>query len=88
MTYSHVALIHLSRMHFPICIGRTSLFHILELLGGIIHFYLNSNGALCGQTEEMRRLIWVFAVCPCPSKRTLGLHRLTQSVIISVCCVL
>ena len=82
MTYSHVALIHLSRMHFPICIGRTSLFHILEVLGGVFHFYSNSNGTLCEQTEETRRLISVCAVCPCPSKRTLGLHRLTQSVII------
>ena len=31
-------LTHLSRMHFPISIGRMSLFQILGVLGGILHF--------------------------------------------------
>ena len=32
------ALTHLSRMNFPISIGRMSLFQILGVLGGIFHF--------------------------------------------------
>ena len=56
----------LSRMKFPISIGRTSLFQILEVLGGIFHSYSSSNRTFCEQTVEtlirrrvLRRLIWV-----------------------------
>ena len=59
-------LTHLSRMNFPISIGRTSLFQILEVLGGIFHSYSSSNRTFCEQTVEtlirrrvLRRLIWV-----------------------------
>ena len=34
-------LTHLCRMYFPIPINWTSPFPILELLGGIFHFYSN-----------------------------------------------
>ena len=34
-----ISLTHLSRMNFPISIGRMSLFQILGVLGGIFHFY-------------------------------------------------
>ena len=70
-------------MNFPISIERTSLFQILGVLGGIFHFYSNSNIRFCEQTVEtlirrriMRCLIWVCAVCLCPTKRTLGLYGL------------
>ena len=46
------ALTHLSRMDFPISIGRTSLFQILGVLGGIFHLYSNSNRTFCKQTVE------------------------------------
>ena len=72
-------LTHLSRMYFPIFICRTSLFQILRVLGGIFHFY--SNRTFFEKTVEtlirrriQRRLIWVCAVCHCPTKRTLDLY--------------
>ena len=46
------------------------------LLGGIFHFYSNSNTAFCKQMMEtlirrrvLWRLIWVCAVCLCPTKK-------------------
>ena len=32
-------------------LGRTSLFQILEVLGGIFHFYSNSNRTFCEQNS-------------------------------------
>ena len=37
-------------MSFPISISRTSLNHILGVLGSIFHFYSNSNRTFCEQT--------------------------------------
>ena len=78
-----MCLTHLSRINFPISIGRTSLFQILGVFGGIFHFYSNSNRTFCEQTVEtlirlhaVRRLISVCAVCLCPTKRRLGLYGL------------
>ena len=63
----------------------TSLFQILGVFGDSFRFYSNSNRTLCEQTVEtlirrrvLRRLIWVCAVCLCPTKRTLGLFGLTE----------
>ena len=72
-------------MNFPISIGRTILFQILGLLGGIFQFYSNSDSTFSEQTVEtlirrrvLRRLIWVSAICLCPTKRTLGLYGLNM----------
>ena len=66
-------------MEFPISISRTSRFLILGVLGGIFHFYSNSYRTFCEQTVEtlircrvLRRLIWVCAVCLCPTKKEDG----------------
>ena len=68
-------------MNVPISVGRTSLFQILGVLGGIFPFYSNSNRTFCEQTEETlirrRVLIWVCAVCLYPTKRTIGLWKRT-----------
>ena len=68
-------------MNCPISISRTSQFQILGVLSGIVHFYSNSNRRFSEQTVEtlirrrvLRCLIWVCAVCLCPTKRTLGLY--------------
>ena len=45
-----LVLTHL--MNFPICIGRTSLFHILGVLSGIFNFYSNSNIAFGEKNVE------------------------------------
>ena len=71
-------LTNLSRLNFPISMGRTSLIQILGVLGGIFHFYSNSYRSFCKQTVEtlirrriLRRLVWVCAFCLylCPTKR-------------------
>ena len=66
-------------MNFPITIIRMSLFQSLGELGGIFHFYSNSNRTFCEQTVDTvirRRILWrlilVSAVCLCPLKRMLG----------------
>ena len=48
------------------------------------NFYSNANRTFWEQTVEtlivrraLRRLIWVCAVCLCPTKRTLGLYGLS-----------
>ena len=71
-------------MNFPNSISRMSLFQILGVLGGIFHFYSNANETFCLQTVMtlirhgiLWRLIWVCAVCLCPTKRTVGLYGLT-----------
>ena len=73
-------------MNFPISIGRTSLFQILGVVGGIFHFYSNFNRTFCKQIvvtlircRVLRRLIWVCTVCQCPTKRMLGLYGLTNN---------
>ena len=73
-------LTHLSQMNFPISIGRMSLFQILGVLGGIFHSYSNFNRTFCELTVEtlirrrvLRRLIWVCAVCLCPTKKNASL---------------
>ena len=70
-------------MEFPTDIRWTSPFPILGLLGCIFHFYSKLNRNFCLQTMEdlirrlvLRRLIWFCTVCPCPTKRTLGLSGL------------
>ena len=57
-----------------------SSFTILELLGGVFHFYSRN---FCLQTVEnlfrhciLQRLIWFCTVCRCPTKRMLGLYGL------------
>ena len=84
-------LTHLSRMNFPISIGRTSLFQIIGVLSGIYHFYSNFKRNFCKQTVEnlircrvLRRLIWFCTVCRCPTKRTLGLYGLTHFYCLGV----
>ena len=54
---------------------------ILRDVSGIFQLYLNFNRTFCKQTVEnlirrriMRRLISLCTVCPCPTKRTLGLY--------------
>ena len=71
--------------YFPISINRTSLFLISGVLSGIFHFYSNSSRTFREQTKEilirrgiLRRLIWVCAVCLCPTKWTLGLYGLAN----------
>ena len=68
-------------MNFPTLISRMSPFPILGVLSFI--FYSNSNRTFYEQTVETlvrrrrtRRLIWVWTVCLCPTKRTLGLYGL------------
>ena len=51
ITIWHV-LTHLGRMNFPISIGRTSLFPILDVLGGIFLLYSNSNRTFREQTVD------------------------------------
>ena len=65
-------------MGFPTTISRTCPFPVLGVLDGIFLFYLNFNSIFCKQNVEtlIRRLIWVCTVCPCPTKRTLGLYGL------------
>ena len=65
--------------YFPILINWMSPFPILGVLAGIFHFYSNFNGTFCKQTVEtlirchvLRHLIWVYTVCLCPTKWTLG----------------
>ena len=69
---------HFSHMDFPIPINWTSPFMFLGLLGGIFHFYSKLKRTFCMQTEEtlnrccvLWHLIWVCAVCLCPTKRML-----------------
>ena len=80
---SNFTLTHLSRMDFHTLISRTSPFPILRVLGGVFHFYSNSNRTLCEHTVEtlirrrvLWRLIWVCTVCLCPTKKTLCLYGL------------
>ena len=63
-------------MNFSISIGRTGLFQILGVLGGIFNFYSNSNRTFCEKTVKtlirrriLRRLIWVCAVFPMSHKK-------------------
>ena len=70
-------------MEFPTDINWTSSFPFQGLLGGILHFHSNFNRTFCMQTVEtlirrhiMWRLIWVYAVSLCPTKRMLGLYGL------------
>ena len=79
-------------MNFPISNSRISLLQILEVLGGIFHFYSNSNRTFCEQTEEILikrsvlwHLIWVCTVCQCPTKRVLDLYGLITNSAISRC---
>ena len=73
-------------MDFPISINWKSSFPVLGLLaGGIFHFIQILMETICKQTAEtlirrhpMWRLIWVCAVCLCPTKRTQGLDGLTN----------
>ena len=80
-----VALTNLCRMEFPIDINWNSPFLFLWMLGGIFHIYSNFNRIFCKQTVEnlirrrlLRRLVWFFIVCRCPTKRTLGLNGILQ----------
>ena len=75
-------------MYFLTLINWTSPFPILELLGGIFHFYSNFKRKFCLQTVEnlirrhiLRRLIWFYTVCRCPTKRTLGLYGLIECFV-------
>ena len=60
-------LSQLSRIYFPISIGRTSLFQILEVLGGIFHFQILIEHSVSKTAETLirRRVL--------SHKRTLGL---------------
>ena len=52
---------------------------MLGVLGGIFHFYSNFDRTvdeILIRHLVLRRLIWVCAVCLCPTKRTLGLYGL------------
>ena len=78
-------------MNFPISIDRTSLFQILGVLSGTFHFYSKVHRIFCRQTVVtlirhcvLRRLIWANTICLCPTKRTLGLCRLTTTESSSV----
>ena len=65
--------------YFAILVVRTSLFQIFRVLGVFFPFNSNSNRTFCEETVEMnvlRHLIWVCAVCLCPTKRTIGLYGL------------
>ena len=44
-------------MNFPISNSRMSPFLILGVMGGIFHFYLNSNRTFCEQTVETRQAL-------------------------------
>ena len=79
----HMQLTYSCGMYFPFLINWTSPFPILELLGGIFHFYSNFKRHVCKQTVEnlIRRrilwhLIWFCTVCQCPTKRLLGFNGL------------
>ena len=47
-----IVLTNLSRMEFPTVIKRNSPFLFKRILGGIFHFYSNSNGTFCEPTVE------------------------------------
>ena len=73
-------------MEFPSLFNWSGPFPIKGLLGGIFHFYSNFDRTFCEQTVEtlirrrgLRRLIWVYNVCLCPTKRTLCLYELNSS---------
>ena len=80
-------------MEFPIVINWTSPFPSKGLLGGIVHFYSNFNRTFFKQTAQtlirrriLRSLMWVCAVCLCPTKRAQGLNELrpnTKKTILS-----
>ena len=88
-SFKHV-IAHLSRMNFPISISRTSLFQILEVLGGILHFYSNFKRNFCKETVENLIRCWVlqglirFFTVRCSTKRMIGFNRLTVRVENSV----
>ena len=57
------------------------------MLGSIFIFYLNFDSTFCKQTVQTqirrrrtRRLILVYTVCTCPTKRMLGLYGLIELV--------
>ena len=63
-------------MNFPIFIGKTGLFQILGVLGGIFHFYSNFNRTFYKQTVRtlirrrvLRRLVWVCTFYLYPPKK-------------------
>ena len=76
-------------MNFPISIGWTSLFQILGVLGGIFHFYSNSNRKLCKQTVETDQtprsvasdLVCAVCVCPKNDAMPIGVNHPTYVVI-------
>ena len=71
-------------MYFSIIINWVNPFPILGLLGGIFHFDSICKRNFSLQTVDtlvrrhvMWRLIYVSAVCLCPTKKTVGLNTLT-----------
>ena len=84
-------LAHLCRMDLPTLISRTCAIPIVWALGGIFRFCPNSERTFCKQTVEtlirrrvLRRLVWIYTVCLCPTKRTLGLYGLNPDRMIFV----
>ena len=74
-------------MKFTIIINWTGPLSLEGLLGCIFHFYLNSNRTFGKKRVEtligrrvLWHLFWVFTVCLCPTKRTLGLNGLMQLI--------
>ena len=80
------SLTYLSRMELSNLINWTSPF---PLLGGIYNiFFSNFNTTYCKKKVEtlirrriLRRLISVFTVCICPTKKTLGLYGLKEAFV-------
>ena len=78
-------------MKFHIFIGRTCLFQILGVLGGIFHFYSNLKRNFCKQTAEnlMRRSVLasdlVLHCLPMPHKRTSCLYGLIAYINCAIC---
>ena len=80
----YLFLTHFSRMNFPISIGRTNLFLILVVLGGIIYSYSNSNRKFREKTVVAlirRRDLGLCCLPMSHKKRTLGLYGLTTKEI-------
>ena len=79
-------MLWLKCMVFLNLIKWTGPFPFYVLLYAIFHFYSNFNRKFCKQTMEtliscciLQRLIWVYTVCLCPTKKMLGLYGLRVS---------
>ena len=81
---TYALITNLSQMDLPTLLSNAIPFPILGLFSGILFIFPNFNRPFCNQTVDtlirrrnIRRLIWVYIVCLCPTKRPLGLNGLS-----------